>query len=249
MKRFEGKTILVTGASSGIGRATVERLNNEGARCVMIARDEAKLKEAAERTANPEAHIIIAFDLGKIENYSEIFKVIKDKGLCLDGLVHCAGFTKVLPLRTLSYESSLELFRIHYFAFIELVKWYSKKGISNGGSIVGISAINSHIPQKCMTVYASAKAAVEAACRSLAVELSEKGIRINSIVVGGVATNMGSEVHEITQAVNTEYVNPVTRQLLGVGRPEQIADAISFLLSDDASFITGREMYVDGGLL
>ncbi len=249
MERFEGKTILVTGASSGIGKATVERLSREHARCVMLARNKQGLQKVLEDIDNSRNHMVMPFDLNDIDNYSELFKVLKDEGVVLDGMVHCAGFTKVLPLRTLSYESALELFRIHYFAFIELVKWYSKKGISNGGSIVGISAINSHVPQKCMTAYASAKAAVEAACRTLALELSEKNIRINSIVVGGIATGMGAEVQEISTTMHSDYLNPVSRQLLGVGRPEQIADVAAFLLSEDASFITGRELYVDGGLL
>ncbi len=249
MERFDGKTILITGASSGIGKAAVERLSRENARCIMVARNEQRLKEVLEGFDNSRNHIIMPFDLNNIDNYSELFQCLKNDGIVLDGMVHCAGFTKVLPLRTLSYESELELFRIHYFAFIELVKWYSKKGVSNGGSIVGVSAVNAHVPQKCMTAYASAKAAVEAACRTLAIELAEKQIRINSVVVGGIASGMGAEVKEIAAITKSDYINPVSRQILGIGKPEQIADVIAFLLSEDASFVTGRELYADGGLL
>lgn len=254
---MEDKYYLITGASSGIGRATVEKLSNCGARCILVARDMEKLDLVRQSLAIPENHIIIPYDLTDLEHFSDLFGRIRDQKITLKGMVHCAGITKVTPLRTLSQSQIMELFNIHFFAFIELVKWYAKKGVSNGGSIVGISAINAHVPQKCMTAYASAKMAVEGACKTLSVELAEKGIRINSIVVGGISGGMGSDIKETVRSLEkisnegnrNGYGNPVDRQLLGIGNPKQIADAIYFLLSEQSSFITGREMYVDGGLL
>ena len=253
---MEKKYYLITGASSGIGRATVETLDKLGACCVMIARDEEKLQKVRSGLGHPDNHLIIPYELRDMEHYGEMFKLLKKKGVLLSGMVHCAGITKVTPLRTFSMNQAMELFEIHFFAFLELIKWYSKKGVSDGGSIVGVSAINAHVPQKCMTAYASAKSAVEGACRTLALELSEKGIRINTVVVGGISGGMGADLREtvdVAQTVtqgdgHTRYVNPVSRQLLGVGTPSQIADVITFLLSDGASFITGREIYADGGL-
>lgn len=249
MGRFSGKTYLITGASSGIGKALSKTIAADGGRVVMIARDKRKLEEAVAQMPNVQDHLVIDYDLTDFEHYNEMFSRIKKEGIKLDGLVHCAGIADVLPLRVMNRGNALKLFDIHYFAFVELVKYYVKKGVSNGGSIVGISAMNAHTPQKCMTAYAAAKSAVESACKTLALELTEKEIRINSVVVGGVDTNIASNMSEAVIAVGSTYENPVQRQLLGIEKPEQIADVISFLLSDASSCITGRALYADAGLL
>ena len=240
--------VLVTGASSGIGRAVAVSLSECGMRVILVARNEAAMYDTVDMMHGADSHIVIPFDLCDLDNYCTIFGILQEKGVKLTGLVHCAGISRITPLRTFTYGNAMELFNIHYFAFMELVKWYAKKNISDGGSIVGISSINVHTPQKCMTAYASAKAAMEAACRSLSVELAEKNIRINSVVVGGVATEMGRETRETLKGINSSYQNPVSRQLLGTGTPEQIATVVRFLLGEEASFITGREIYADGGL-
>lgn len=249
MKDFIGMTFLVTGASSGIGKALSQKIATNGGRVIMIGRDKTKLKNAVKTLDRSDEHVTFAFDLTDFTNYKEIFSLLKNQNIRLDGLVHCAGFTEVLPLRVMNHNNALKLFDIHYFSFIELVKQYSKKGVNNGGSIVGVSAINAHTPQKCMTAYAAAKSAVESACRTLALELAEKKIRINSVVVGGVNTNMSEKASEVIATIGTTYENPVQRQLLGIQEPSQIADIIAFLLSNESSSITGREIYADGGLL
>ena len=249
MGKFAGKTFLVTGASSGIGKALSKNIAAQDGRVVMVARDREKLEVTATCMGNSQNHIIVDYDLTDFDHYKEIFARIKKEGLCLDGLVHCAGIAKVLPLRVMNRKEAMKLFDIHYFAFIELVKHYARKGEANGGSIVGVSAMNAHTPQKCMTAYAAAKSAVESACRTLALELTEKGIRINSVVVGGVSTEMAKKMGGSSIVAGSTYENPVQRQLLGLEQPEQIADVISFLLSKDSSCITGRAIYADAGLL
>lgn len=249
MEGFSDKVYLVTGASSGIGKAVSQKIALNGGRVVMIARDREKLLQAAERMPNFSQHLIINYDLTDFEHYNEIFSRIKSEKIKLEGIVHCAGIADVLPLRIMNRNNALKLFDIHYFAFIELVKYFAKKTVSNGGSIIGVSAINAHTPQKCMTAYAAAKSAVETACKTLALELTEKGIRINSVVVGGVETKIAGNMSETITAVGSTYENPVQRQLLGIEKPEQIADVITFLLSDASSCITGRALYADGGLL
>lgn len=249
MGSFAEKTILVTGASSGIGRAVAERISDEGARCVLVARDIQRLNETAQRSKNTGDHVIVPCDLSEPGSCRELFEELRKQSIVLDGMVHCAGIAKIIPLRALSLENEMEIFRIHYFAFIDLVRQYARKGAANGGSIVGISSINAHTPQKCMTAYAAAKAAVECSCRTLALELIDKGIRINSVVVGGINTEMGDKVRDMLGGMDRSYDNPVQRQLLGLGSPDDVAGAIRFLLSDDSRFITGRELFVDGGLL
>ncbi len=247
--RFSDKSVLITGASSGIGEATAIRLSNEGARCILLGRKENALVNTLNQMNNKEQHLIIRYDLTDLDNYSDLYSFIKENNIVLNGLVHCAGISKILPLRTMNKNNAMELFDIHYFSFIELVKMYAKKGISDGGSIVAVSAINAHVPQKCMTAYAAAKAAVESACRTLALELNEKSIRINSVVVGGIHSPMGNSIDSMKGKISDNYENPVNRQLLGIGTTDQIASAILFLLSEDSSFITGRELFVDGGLI
>ena len=249
MERFLGKTYLITGASSGIGKALAQNIAMNGGRVVLIARSRNKLEETIAEMPREQKHLIIDFDLTDFDNYKNMFNILRKEKIILSGLVHCAGFADVLPLRIMNHNNAMKLFDIHYFAFIELVKYYTKKGISNGGSILGVSAINAHTPQKCMTAYAAAKAAVESACKILALELTEKGIRINSVVVGGVETNIAEKMSEVIATTGSFYENPVQRQLLGIEKAEQIADVISFLLSDESSCITGRAIYADGGLL
>ncbi len=247
-ERLKNRIILITGASSGIGRATAIRVSKEGGRCVLIGRRRDALQETLSLMDNREQHVFIEYDLTNLEHYADVFGILKNQDIVLDGLVHCAGISKIVPLRALTKNSMIELFDIHFFAFIELVRWYAKPGYSNGGSIAAVSAMNVHTPQKCMTGYAAAKAAMESACRTLALELVEKGIRINSVVVGGVSTPMAEKTKEMIGNSSGKYDNPVGRQLLGMGTAEQIASVVSFLLSDDSSFITGRELYADGGL-
>ena len=246
---FEDKCILITGGSSGIGRATAIALSKAGARVAIVARNKERMLDTISMMDDSKKHLFIAYDLSDLTNYGTVFNELKREGFILDGLVHCAGVSRVLPLRALSLGNMTEIFNIHFFSFLELVKWYAKKGVSNGGSIVGISAINAHVPQKCMTVYSSSKAAVECACRSLALELVEKNIRINSVVVGGIKTEMSEVTGGQINSIKSDYVNPVSRQILGIGSADSIVGAIRFLLSEDSSFITGREIYADGGLL
>ena len=248
--RFVNQYIMVTGASSGIGRETAMRLSQEGGRVCLLARSAENLETTCSMMDRPDEHIVIPYDLLDFDHYNDIFSDLKKKGIVLNGLVHCAGMTMITPLRTISRESASKMMEIHYYSFLELVKRYAKKGASDGGSVVAVSAINAHTPQKCMTAYAAAKSAVETACRTLALELSEKGTRINSVVVGGLDNRMDGFLSEETMGgLGSTYENPVGRQLLGLGKTTDISSVILFLLSKESGFITGRELYADGGLL
>ncbi len=249
MDLFKDKTILVTGAGSGIGREVALEIARNGGRVVLVGRTLKKLQDTIQRMKNSQIHIAYSCDMAKVELIDSIFKELKKSNVIMNGVVHCAGVADVLPLRIMNREKALKLFDIHYFAFIELVRCYCKKGVADAGSIVGVSSINAHTPQKCMTAYAAAKAAVESACQTLALELVEKNMRINSVVVGGVKTDIAQNTNEIVSAIQSDYVNPVFRQLLGMLDTKQIADVILFLLSDKSSCITGRTIYADGGLL
>lgn len=168
-----GKRIMVTGASSGIGRETAILLSNLGAQVVLLGRDEQRLAETKDNLSG-DGHVSISLELREFEKYADAFKQIKETGKKLDGFVHCAGIAKVIPLKVVSANVIQDMFAVNYVSFMELIKHFAKKTNSDGGSVVCLSAINAHYPQKCMSVYAATKGALEMAVSSLAVELFEK---------------------------------------------------------------------------
>jgi NAD(P)-dependent dehydrogenase (short-subunit alcohol dehydrogenase family) len=241
---LKGKRILVTGASSGIGRAASILISQLGGQVILVGRNEQRLQETYHQL-DGTGHLAISFDLCVFDKYSELFREILSEGDKLSGFVHCAGVAKVIPIRVVSYKAIMSTMEINYVSFMELVKYYCKGKISCGGSIVAVSAINAHYPQKCMSVYAASKGAVEMAVSSLAVELYEKDIRINTVVPGPIKTPMSAKFNEIAEGEE----NIVGRQLMSMGEPEDVANMIVYLLSDMSKFITGRNFFVDGGRL
>lgn len=239
-----GKRVLVTGASSGIGRATSVLLSQLGATLVLMGRDEGRLEETRQMLAG-DGHTALSLELTDFDEYAGAFKEIRSTGDKLSGMVHCAGIAKVIPIKVASAASIHEMFDVNFVSFMELVKHYSKKTNSAGGSIVCLSAINAHYPQKCMSIYAATKGALEMAVSSLAVELFERDIRVNAVIPGPIATPMADSFGE----VSGEESNIVGRQMMPMGKPEDIANMAAYLLSDAAKFITGRKFYVDGGRL
>jgi len=245
---FNEKKILVTGASSGIGRSTAIRLSELGAKLVILGRNKDRLdKTLGELTG--DGHIAIQFDFVKssIEDYIEIFEKAIGDGVKLDGLVHCAGVATILPLKMINKDKLDECMQINFYSFIELVKQFSRKKYHNiDSSIVGISSIATKCPAKCQTVYVASKAAINAVVPCLAMELVDKGIRINSVMPASTDTPMLRESYEREPGDKTEGLK---MQILGMSQPEDIADVIIFLLSDMSRTITGRAIYADGGLL
>ncbi|MGG4396977.1 SDR family oxidoreductase [Paenibacillus thiaminolyticus] len=244
---FAGRKILVTGASSGIGRATAIYLSKLGAQIVLNGRNEERLNETMLQLTGRN-HQILAADLAKEEELGHFFDQAVQDGIKLDGMVHCAGIPYVMPLQSLSKKRLSDVMETNFFPFIELVRQYAKKKYSSGGSIVCISAIISVQPRAYETGYIASKAAMNAAVTSLAFELAKKGIRINGILAGNIMTEMVQET--LKEYANEEHLNNVIeKSLLGVGEPDDIASVCAFLLSDMARFITGRNMYADGGFL
>lgn len=239
---FVGKRVMVVGAASGIGRETAALLARLGAGVVLVDRDGERLAEVREALADSGAHVAIPYDVRDVDGAKGLFDQATGGGK-LDGLVYCAGIARAVPLRVMSYAEYESIFSINFFGFINLASLYAKKKYNNGGSIVGISAVNAHIPQKCMTLYAASKGAIEAAVRTMAIELADQGIRINAVTPGAVATPMSENVNGDT------LKQIVSKQLLGMQSPGQIADQIVFLLSERAAATTGRCLYADGGML
>lgn len=244
---LKGKKILVTGAGSGIGRATAIFLSELGADIIMVSRNAEKLKGTIDRMQGVK-HQIISFDLRKFDQYDELF-VQAAKEEKLDGMIHCAGLAKAVPLKVITPDIIDELMETNFYSFILLVKYFSKKKYSReGASIVGCSAVNVHYPQKCMSIYQASKAALEASVSGLASELYlSRRIRINSMVIGPMVTPMAGFADGDLSMVG--HQSEVTPNLMGMGDPIKAAKMAAFLLGEDSDYTTGRNFYVDGGRL
>ena len=245
-RTFVGKRIMVTGASSGIGRSTAILLSQLGANIVLIGRDGTRLQSTLDKMATGD-HTVLSFDLQNFDEYDAMLAQCIAKGK-LDGLVHCAGIAKVIPIKAVSVNNIHETMDTNFTSFLMLMKYLSKKRFTNdGASFVVLSAINAHYPQKCMSVYVASKAALEAAVKTLALELYERKMRINTLVVGPVATPMGGFPLDSEEGKGVH--SDITPNLMGLALPQQIAEMAAYLLSDACSYTTGRNFYVDGGRL
>ena len=237
---------MITGATSGIGQCIAAKLAAEGARLVLLGRNEERLKEAVLKLQG-KGHEYYTVDLSQDQNYTVLFdKIATDSKL--DGLVYSAGIGPIIPLKLLKRSVIDEVMTTNVYSFLELVRAIANKKYGNdGSSIVAISSIAAVQPEKCQTVYSMSKAALNAAVQTLAYELAAKQIRINSIMPGVCNTNM---VRETAASVGETYFEKaLERQILGIIEPEDIADICLFLLSDKAKAVTGRSIYADGGRL
>lgn len=246
MLDFTGKKILVTGASSGIGRSTAICLSEQGARVIFNGRNVERLKETMEAMTGA-GHLILPADLIETEDMTGLFNEMVSDGKKLDGLVHCAGIATILPLAMIKRSNIENCMRVNLYPLFEMTRLFSKKKYHDGNAIVAVSSIVVKQPAKCQSVYAATKGAVNAAVQALAIELADKNIRINCVMPASTDTEMMRDA--LTRMPDEAMMRKMKQQLLGVTTPEEIANIIMFLLSDLSGAVTGREFYADGGLL
>ena len=237
---LEDKTILVTGASSNIGRQIAIQCSKMGANMVVVGRNEERLQETSE-SLFPTNNQKIIFDL----NNSEGIPAFVDSLPTLDGIVMCAAIFDTTVVRHIREEIVHQMFNTNTFSNILLVQQLlKKKKINPSGSIIFISSVASYRPYKGNALYSATKGAVNSFSKVTALELSAQKIRVNCLHPGIVKryTGLREGVISIEDQKKEESRIP-----LGFGSPDDIAYAAVFLLSDGARWITGTDMIVDGG--
>ncbi|MBR2526881.1 MAG: SDR family oxidoreductase [Blautia sp.] len=257
MKDFlelENKHILVTGGTSGIGRATAVLASECGARVTVVGRREEMLEETLSMMTG-SGHSAVPFDLSDISQIEAMVKGEVEKGGPFDGFVQSAGINKDMPLNTIKYEKIHETMLVNFYSFFELVRVISRKGRFNPGlSIVGISSISARVGIRSHTAYGASKAAMNGTMRAMARELAGKGIRVNTILPGRTDTEMYRNYLELKESFQEkpqekreEPKQTITRSYLGMNKPVDVANAAVFLLSPASRMITGVELPVDAG--
>lgn len=239
---LEGKTILVTGASSGIGRQVAIECSRMGATMVATARNQERLQETVSLMAGQDNQQFLA-DLTKAEEVDNLVEELPQ----IDGIVLCSGKGLTLPMQFATREKFDDVFNTNFFAPFELLRiLYKSKKIQKHGSVVVLSSLGgTQIFSGSNGVYGASKAALSSAMMFCAKEFASRKVRVNCICPGMVDTPL---IHRGTvsdeQLKENEKLYPLGRY----GRPEDIAYMAIYLLSDAASWVTGQSFVLDGGI-
>jgi len=240
--RFEGRVALITGGSSGIGLAAAQAIEREGGRVIINGHDEASV-DAGLRQLGPHA-VGIAGRVERMADLDNIISVARERFGSLDVLVLSAGVMRVTPLDGITEKEFDETFGVNVKGVVFAVQKAAPL-MKDGGSIVLIASGTTGMGRVGRTLYAASKAAVRSLARSLAAELVHRNIRVNAVSPGPVFTplNMAPDRSEEEQRAVLGSMVPIGR----VGEPDDIADAILFLASDESRFVLGADLAVDGG--
>ena len=240
---LSNKHIIITGASSGIGKACAIQASRLGAKVTLIARREDKLRETINLMEEQDKHAYYCFDLNNTENIESLIKNIITEQGTVDGLCHAAGIATPRPLKLSKPNYVSKMFSVHIFAFAELVRVLSlKHNLNDGASLVGISSVAAERGNIAQGIYGAAKGAMNSFIKPIAKELSNRKIRINNVAYGIVDTQMFQEF--LANGGNEEVIK---QQYLGVIDTETAANAVMFLLSDASKFTTGSVLPVYAG--
>jgi NAD(P)-dependent dehydrogenase (short-subunit alcohol dehydrogenase family) len=235
---------LITGASSGIGRSAAARLSR-GRVLILHGRNVERLEETRRLCENPTAHLLWPFELASVGDIAaSLASLLAESGALVEAFVHCAGAATVLPMKGLDYRAMRAALDVNFCSAAEIVHTLLKKKINQQrlANIVFVSSIFSPFGARGHAAYCASKAALDGLMRALAVELAP-AVRVNSVLPGAVRTAMAADGFadpEIAAKLERDYP-------LGVGRPEDVADALEFLLSPQSRWLTGQQVVVDGG--
>jgi len=242
MNSLKDKNIIVTGASGGIGNSIVERLNQNGANILATGTRIEKLEELKKKFDNIK---IIKFDISQHDKIEEFIEnATKELGGSLDCIVNNAGITKDNLTIRMSLEEWSKVININLTSTFLMCKYSIKKMLKNkSGKIINITSVVGHTGNVGQANYTASKAGIVAMSKSLAIEYAKKNINVNCISPGFISTAMTDQIDEKFKEIIIAKI-PSNR----LGKPEDIANAVNFLSSDQSDYINGETLHVNGGM-
>ena len=236
--------LLLTGASSGIGRELAIHLSQSRS-LILNGRNLGRLEQTLAHCQNPGDHYTWQFDLKEINEVADaLTRFLESHNIYVREFIHCAGVLKVLPLKTQHLALTTETFNTNVFSAMEISRTLTRRKLNQKAlhNIVFISSIASQFGARGFTSYCASKGSLDGFMKALAVELAPE-VRVNSVLPGAVRSEMTREIFQdsIMEArLALDYP-------LGIGLPSDIVSAVEFLLSDQARWITGQQLVIDGG--
>jgi NAD(P)-dependent dehydrogenase (short-subunit alcohol dehydrogenase family) len=236
-----GKTILVTGASSGIGKQTAIRISEMGAKLIITGRNSERLNAVLGELKGNEKHFAITANLNSTEEQDQLINKIPN----IDGLVLCSGVIKTLPFKFINQDAFADLIKTNLLSPLYLFNLLlRKKKINNSAAVVFISSIGGNlVGTKGNSMYSASKAGLNGAQKVIALELADKKIRVNNVSPGMVRTELWSE-GSVSEA---QLIEDEKKYPLGYGTTDDVAFGIIYLLSDASKWVTGSSLVMDGG--
>lgn len=242
---LEGKTVLVTGASSGIGRQCAIDCSRMGAKVAIIGRNEERLNETLSLMEG-EGHSMYSYDLSHLDGIKELVALIVSERGKIDGVVCAAGIEKSAPMKLLKPCDYEDIIKINTISAFELVRQTTGiKTINSPASIIFISSITSVIARTCTAAYSASKGALISGSKVMAVELAKRNIRVNCISPGTILTPLMQNY--LSQLSEDDLKKRVSGFPLGLGETSDVSNACVYLLSDASRWITGQNLIIDGG--
>lgn len=244
---LKGKNLIITGASSGIGRACAIECGRAGGKVYLLGRDEERLEETRQKMSDPDLHKCVSLELTDYPAVDSFMESLEKEGVIIHGLVHSAGISTTLPLRVFKPEKLDPFINVNVTAGVYLAKWITRKKMvpETGSSIVFLSSVMGSVGEAGKFIYSITKGAVISASRSLAIELASKKIRVNTISPGVVESPMSESA--VYSRSKDERSKIQELHPLGLGSPKDVAYATVYLLSDASRWVTGSNLFVDGG--
>ena len=237
---LEGKTILVTGASSGIGKATAIACSRIGATIVLTARNEERLQDTLVLLEGEE-HLVIPAELCEQEDINCLVDALPE----LDGAFLCAGVSDTTPVKYMTSEAIQRVLSINLEAPMLLTqRLLLKKKIRKGASLVYMSSMGAEQVTPGLGIYAASKNGINAFMRAVAAEQASRKVRANAVMAGMVKTEL---IDSLSQLTEEDIKRDEAKYPLGYGTPEDVANAVIYLLSDASRWVTGSTIKLDGG--
>ena len=247
MKKLEGKVAVITGGSSGIGLATAQRFVSDGAYVFITGRRQNEVDAAVKQIGKNNDNNVtgVQGDVSNLADLDRLYDTVKQQKGRIDILFANAGIIELAPLGSITESHFDKIFNINVKGLLFTVQ-KALPLFQDGGSIILTASIGGSKGYDGTSVYSATKAAIRSFARSWTVDLKHRKIRVNAISPGPIDTAQQQLTGELGEQLRTNLVNAVP--LGRMGNPDEVAKAVSFLASDDSSYVTGTELFVDGGI-